>query len=86
MERQRSGKVSPARRPLVGREMVVRFLVGVTQRFGCGREVAEVNGAPALVVHPAGQLITATSFDLMNGVITQFQVAVNPDKSACSGE
>ncbi|MGI5401236.1 RNA polymerase sigma-70 factor [Streptomyces sp. CA-135486] len=81
------GKVTAARRPIVGRETVVRFLVGSAQRFA-GRwdiTVAEVNGAPAVVTHTAEQLIAVASFELRDGVIAQAQVVVNPDKLAFAG-
>lgn len=82
------GKVTAARRPLVGRETVMRFLVGGVQRFADGWDfaVAEVNGAPALVVHAAKQLIAVTSFELRDGVIAQVRVVMNPDKLAFAGQ
>ncbi|MEU0204216.1 MULTISPECIES: RNA polymerase sigma-70 factor [unclassified Streptomyces] len=81
------GKVTAARRPLVGREMVMRFLVGGAQRFEGGLDlaVAEVNGAPALVAHAAEQLIAVASFELREGVIAQVRVVVNPDKLIFAG-
>ncbi|CAM5535770.1 hypothetical protein SMICM304S_02843 [Streptomyces microflavus] len=45
------GKVTAARRPIEGREKVVRFLVGAFQGFAAGMTftVAEINGAPGLL-------------------------------------
>ncbi|MFE9454926.1 RNA polymerase sigma-70 factor [Streptomyces sp. NPDC006739] len=82
------GKVTAARRPLVGRETVMRFLVGGVQRFAGGWDfaVAEVNGAPALVVHAAKQLIAVASFELRDSVIAQVRVVMNPDKLAFAGQ
>ncbi|MFI2350798.1 RNA polymerase sigma-70 factor [Streptomyces sp. NPDC019443] len=81
------GKVTAARRPLLGRETVVRFLVGGAQRFAGGWDltVAEVNGAPALVAHAAEQLIAVASFELRDGVIAQARVVVNPGKLVFAG-
>ncbi|MFF3457372.1 RNA polymerase sigma-70 factor [Streptomyces sp. NPDC002730] len=81
------GKVTAARRPIVGRETVVRFLVGGAQRFAGGWDltVAEVNGAPALVAHAAEQLIAVASFELRDGVIARVRVVVNPDKLVFAG-
>ncbi|WP_327327694.1 RNA polymerase sigma-70 factor [Streptomyces sp. NBC_01210] len=81
------GKVTAARRPIVGRETVVRFLVGGAQRFAGGWDlrVAEVNGAPALVAHAVEQLIAVASFELRDGVIAQVRVVVNPDKLVFAG-
>ncbi|GGT58354.1 DNA-directed RNA polymerase sigma-70 factor [Streptomyces kurssanovii] len=81
------GKVTAARRPLVGRETVMRFLAGGAQRFEGGLDlaVAEVNGAPALVAHAAEQLIAVASFELRESVIAQVRVVVNPDKLIFAG-
>ncbi|MEW2085789.1 RNA polymerase sigma-70 factor [Streptomyces sp. NPDC005283] len=81
------GKVTAARRPLVGRETVVRFLVSGAQRFAGGLDltVAEVNGAPALVAHATEQLIAVASFELRDGVIARIRVVVNPDKVVFAG-
>jgi hypothetical protein len=81
------GKVTAARRPIVGREKVMRFLVGSAQRFAGGWDitVVEVNGAPALLMHAAEQLIAVASFELWDGVIAQVRVVVNPDKLTFAG-
>ncbi|MER5462499.1 sigma factor-like helix-turn-helix DNA-binding protein [Streptomyces sp. NPDC002668] len=81
------GKVTAARRPLVGRETVVRFLVSGAQRFAgvLDLTVAEVNGAPALVAHAPEQLIAVASFELRDGVIARTRVVVNPDKLVFAG-
>ncbi|MER7913629.1 RNA polymerase sigma-70 factor [Streptomyces sp. NPDC096068] len=78
------GKVSAARRPVVGRDAVLRFLAGVARRTEEGTEVvlAEVNGAPALVSHRKGTLLAVTTFDLRDGAISGVRVVVNPDKLA----
>ncbi|MFI2372096.1 RNA polymerase sigma-70 factor [Streptomyces sp. NPDC018833] len=81
------GKVTAARRPIVGREKVLRFLWGSAQRYagGWALAAAEVNGAPSLVAHVADRLIAVVSFEVRDGVIAQARVVVNPDKLAFAG-
>ncbi|MFD7321712.1 RNA polymerase sigma-70 factor [Streptomyces sp. NPDC059875] len=78
------GKVTAARRPLVGRDTVLRFLSGAMGRLpgGAVLAAAEVNGAPALVAHAGGRLVAIASFELRDAVVVQVQVVVNPDKLA----
>jgi len=51
------GEVLTARRPILGRERVLRFVHGVRGKAppGLGAMVVEVNGEPALLIHEAGQ-------------------------------
>ncbi|NGO08218.1 RNA polymerase sigma-70 factor [Streptomyces sp. HC44] len=81
------GKVSAARRPVVGREKVVRFLVGLAERVAAGVDVtvAEVNGAPALLAWQDGALAGVITFELQDGLIAQVQAVVNPDKLGFAG-
>ncbi|MEU6277386.1 RNA polymerase sigma-70 factor [Streptomyces populi] len=83
------GKVSAARRPVEGREKVLRFLAGVTARAGADGftlSVAEVNGHDALIVRgPAGTdgvagVIGVVAFEVRDGVITEARMVMNPDK------
>ncbi|MFF4836791.1 RNA polymerase sigma-70 factor [Streptomyces sp. NPDC001315] len=76
------GKVTAARRPVRGREKVVRFLVGGAQRFTAGLDftVAEVNGASALAAWAGDSLVGVVTFELRHGLITQLRAVVNPDK------
>ncbi|WP_312866466.1 RNA polymerase sigma-70 factor [Streptomyces boluensis] len=76
------GKVTAARRPVVGREKVLRFLVGVAERYLAGVElsVAEVNGSAALLGHLGGELLAVVTFEVRDGVITEAQAVMNPDK------
>ncbi|MEU7577834.1 RNA polymerase sigma-70 factor [Streptomyces sp. NPDC041068] len=78
------GKVTAARRPILGRAKVTRFLVGGLENFGAAMEFsyAEVNGSPALVAHAAGRLMGIASFELSGGVVTGVRAVVNPDKLA----
>ncbi|MFF3913787.1 RNA polymerase sigma-70 factor [Streptomyces sp. NPDC001852] len=78
------GKVSAARRPVEGRDKVVRFLVGGAERFTGGLDiaVAEVNGASALVAWAGDVLAGVASFELRDGLITHVRTVMNPDKLA----
>lgn len=81
------GKVTAARRPIVGREKVMRFLLGGLHRLAqdCDLTVAEVNGAPALVAHLEEELIAVASFELRDGVIAHVRILVNPEKLVFAG-
>ncbi|MFD5399394.1 RNA polymerase sigma factor SigJ [Streptomyces sp. NPDC127097] len=79
------GKVSAARRPVLGREKVARFVQGLVTR-GAEREglrvaPAEVNGATGLVlVDPAGEQSGVFAFTVHDGRITEVDAVLNPDK------
>ncbi|WP_399882744.1 hypothetical protein ACGH7X_07195 [Streptomyces sp. BBFR51] len=76
------GRVSAARRPIEGRDKVLRFLTGGMQRFAAGWEftVAEVNGMPALLARSDDVLTGVLSFDLRGDVISELRAVMNPDK------
>ncbi|KOU74353.1 RNA polymerase subunit sigma-24 [Streptomyces sp. MMG1533] len=76
------GKVSTARRPIEGREKVVRFTVGAFERFATGLEftVAEVNGAAALAAWSGDTLVAVAAFEVHDELIAQVRAVLNPDK------
>ncbi|QOV39670.1 RNA polymerase sigma-70 factor [Streptomyces ferrugineus] len=76
------GKVSAARRPVEGREKVSRFVLGVTQKFLAGVDVAavEINGAIALAAWAGDTLLWVAAFELRDGLITHARAVMNPDK------
>ncbi|MGY4973240.1 RNA polymerase sigma factor SigJ [Streptomyces nigrescens] len=81
------GKVSAARRPVLGREKVARFVQGLVtrgaQREGLRVALAEVNGATGLVfVDPAGEQSGVFAFTVHAGQITEVDAVTNPDKLA----
>ncbi|MGW2648960.1 RNA polymerase sigma-70 factor [Streptomyces sp. NPDC001393] len=78
------GKVSAVRRPVEGRDKVVRFLVGGAERFTGGLDftLVEVNGASALVAWAGDVLAGVASFELRDGLITHVRTMMNPDKLA----
>ncbi|WP_259670370.1 RNA polymerase sigma factor SigJ [Streptomyces sp. ID38640] len=81
------GKVSAARRPVLGREKVARYVQGLVtrgaQREGLRVSLAEVNGATGLVfVDPAGEQSGVFAFTVHAGQITEVDAVINPDKLA----
>ncbi|NEB78567.1 RNA polymerase sigma factor SigJ [Streptomyces sp. SID14478] len=78
------GKASAARRPVEGREKVLRFLAGLGQGIAAGMTyaVAEVNGAPALLVRSGERLFCVVSFEVRADVVVIARAVLNPDKLA----
>ncbi|MGW7383693.1 RNA polymerase sigma-70 factor [Streptomyces sp. NPDC054794] len=76
------GKVSAARRPIEGRDKIVRFLAGLARRSegGFALATAEVNGASALVAWAGDVLVAVVSFELRDGLIAEARAVMNPDK------
>ncbi|UQI42947.1 RNA polymerase sigma factor SigJ [Streptomyces sp. HU2014] len=78
------GKVSAARRPVLGREKVARYILGI----GRGLDpltmrllLREVNGAPGLVfADPMGGRVSVFAFTVHEGRITEVDAVANPDK------
>ncbi|HTI43455.1 MAG TPA: RNA polymerase sigma factor SigJ [Vicinamibacterales bacterium] len=83
------GKVTAARRPVVGREAVVNFLVGVQRsatNAGATRDaslaIEDVNSEPALVVRVGRRLESIFVLSIEHDTISAIRVARNPDKLA----
>jgi len=83
------GKATAARRPLLGRERVLNFLVGL-HRTAVTRDLIrdasltfeDVNSEPALVLRLSGQLESIFVLSIDNGAISAIRVVRNPDKLA----
>jgi RNA polymerase sigma-70 factor, ECF subfamily len=74
-----------ARRPVVGRERVARFLVNTARRpvaMGVTIEAAVVNGEPGVVVTAAGHRLLTLTAHVDDGAIAALYIVVNPDKLA----
>ncbi len=74
-----------ARRPVVGRDRVGRFVVNLARRMvdAAGRvEPALCNGEPGVVVHVGQRRLLAASVHVLDGEIAAVYVVVNPDKLA----
>ncbi|MEU6680595.1 RNA polymerase sigma-70 factor [Streptomyces sp. NPDC046925] len=76
------GKVTAARRPIRGRDKVLRFLVGGMENFAYAMDLsyAEVNGAPAVVARMAGAVVGVAAFVFRDGLVSEVRAVVNPDK------
>ncbi|MFE1339988.1 RNA polymerase sigma-70 factor [Streptomyces sp. NPDC058733] len=76
------GKVSAALRPILGREKVLRFLVGATQKYAAELSLTqeEINGAGAVLLWAGGTLIGVTAFEYRDGLIASARIVMNPDK------
>lgn len=77
-----AGKVSAARRPVVGAHKVARVLIGLVRVAGeAGRvEPAMYNNAPALKLYLGDRFEGLINFEITEGRISHFYVMRNPDK------
>lgn len=77
------GRVTAARRPVVGAERVVRLIAGIMEQHPDASLVAlEVNGRPGLRVVTDGVPEGVVSFDVAAGRITAGYYVRNPEKLA----
>jgi RNA polymerase sigma-70 factor (ECF subfamily) len=75
------GKKKAALNLIHGAEKVARFLAAVVpQAEDVRAELATVNGAPALLVHVAGELDTVGTVTTVDGKIQEVYLVRNPDK------
>ncbi|MGW7368342.1 RNA polymerase sigma-70 factor [Streptomyces sp. NPDC054841] len=78
------GKVGAARRPVVGRERVARFLAGLSARWASGvrMEVAEANGGAVVLGWEDGELTSLGALEVGEAGIIGIRIVRNPDKLA----
>ena len=83
------GKATAARRPLVGRDQVLNFLIGVqrtAETAGLTREasltIEDVNSEPALVLRVGQRLESVFVLSIEDQTISAIRVVRNPDKLA----
>lgn len=76
------GKVVAARRPIIGRDDVARFVLGVTSATAATTRVEQVtyNGMPAARFLTDGELDWLVAFEIRDGRITGLYGIRNPDK------
>ncbi|MCW2733832.1 MAG: polymerase sigma24 factor [Mycobacterium sp.] len=76
------GKVSAARRPVVGADRVARLILGLLRFTDDGGRVepAFYNGAPGLVLYLGDKLEGIISVEITDGLITHFYAMRNPEK------
>jgi RNA polymerase sigma-70 factor (TIGR02957 family) len=76
------GQVSTARRPVVGRVRVARYLAGSMNKAAAGARfsLAEVNGEPAALAWVGSNLLALLVLEITDGWITALRIVANPDK------
>ncbi|WP_280262224.1 RNA polymerase sigma-70 factor [Nocardia wallacei] len=76
------GKITAARRPIVGAAKVARYLSGLFAREipGLDLTVEEINGAPAAVARVDGTVLVVGTADLTDTNISTVRLILNPDK------
>jgi len=79
-----AGKVSAARRPVLGASKVARLIAGLMNQAGPEYriEVAAYNSAPALVVYEDDAPVSVITVEIIDGKITNFYAMRNPAKLA----
>jgi RNA polymerase sigma-70 factor, ECF subfamily len=79
-----AGKVSAARRPVLGPDKVARFIIGLMRQAGpeYRMEVSTYNGTPALVVYHHDEPASVIMIEVTDGKITNFYAMRNPEKLA----
>jgi RNA polymerase sigma-70 factor, ECF subfamily len=79
------GKASAARRPLIGREQVLHFLLGLQRTAGAAGlkpdlSLEDVNAEPALIVRIDQRIRSIFVLSIDNDLIVGIRVMRNPDK------
>ena len=76
------GKVSAARRPVLGAEKVARLVIGLMTRAGAEYrlELTTCNGAPAMIAYRHDRPDSVFTIELSGGRISHFYVIRNPEK------
>jgi RNA polymerase sigma-70 factor (ECF subfamily) len=76
------GKVHAARKPVVGRDQVAKFLFGLMRLAPPGTSFrrAPLTAQPGIVVDVDGQPNSVLTFDVADGAIRNIYIVVNPDK------
>lgn len=78
------GKHRAALRPILGRDKISRFFVGIARKQasfeGFGFTAAQINGQPGFVIEEPGGGLQTLSFEIHNGQIAAVYVVSNPDK------
>jgi RNA polymerase sigma-70 factor (TIGR02957 family) len=78
------GKVGAARRPILGRDRVARYVAGAFSRnfpqLDLRLDVAEVNGEPVMLAFDGETLAGVLCFEIVGEQIATLRVMANPDK------
>jgi RNA polymerase sigma-70 factor (ECF subfamily) len=80
------GLASAARRPVVSRNNVARFLVGIAAKAAetgpVDASVADLNGVPAMLINVAGELSSVVFAETDGALVHRLLIVVNPEKLA----
>jgi hypothetical protein len=82
------GTVTAARRPVVGKAKVLRYLGGMRTRPEVAlveAEIVEVNGAPAALLRLAGTVVAVLAPEVGGDQVASIRMIVNPAKLARVG-
>lgn len=81
------GKAHAARKPVIGRDRVVRFILGVLKKAPpeAGVELAWINGQPGFVLRDAHGLTSVVTLTVGDDAVQDVWIVVNPDKLARVG-
>jgi RNA polymerase sigma-70 factor (ECF subfamily) len=76
------GKVHAARKPLIGRDRVIKALLGFARKYWAGTTATAVdaNGRPGLLIQGGGEIITFATVTASEEGAEQLLFVVNPDK------
>lgn len=81
------GKAHAALKPVLGRERVVRFILGLLKKAPpeAGVELAWVNGQPGFLLRDAHGLASVVTLTVGDDAVQDVWIVVNPDKLARIG-
>jgi RNA polymerase sigma-70 factor (ECF subfamily) len=76
------GKATAARRPIVGRALVTKFLIGIARLAPADVviERARVNHLPGFIARSGGRVVSVLCLDVVDGRVAAIRAVVNPDK------
>ena len=84
------GKATAARRPVLGRDNVLRLLGGPLARYlrvsSAKLVLRTVNATPAVVVYEAGELTYILAPEVVDGRVVALRTIANPDKLAFAAQ
>lgn len=81
------GKVTAAINPIMGRDRVIRFVLGITRLRpnNMTMEFTETNGHVSVILKIDNALYSVWNFAIQDGLITNVWAVLNPDKLAAVG-
>ncbi|GIF73994.1 RNA polymerase sigma-70 factor [Asanoa siamensis] len=76
------GTVRAAPHPIVGRENVARYIVGLWRKYGADldMEIVESNGQPAILASHDGEAVALIAIDASDAGIERVLLTLNPEK------